>query len=331
MSREPGLSEPALVPSRTPLLAVLGVVVSGLLLSLSMPALWLNRMLTDTDTYVQAVAPLAEDPEVREAFAHLAAETVIARLDFEAALASRLPEPLQIIIEPIAQAARDFIHAQSVDLVQSAGFPRAWEAVNRLSHETLLAAVTGRDAQGEAVEAGVFAVNVQPVVEIVNKNLSETRIGGLVEIPAAGFFDEPIEIYRSSMLANLAPIFRAMVRTAYLLPLLGVAALIASILRATDRTRVVLWFGTALAAFSATVLRVVSVGQQQVAARLESFLGLPSAAGQRAYDIVFRNLVSGERIVAVVGIAVALAALFAGPGREWLQGLFRQASADSAE
>ena len=43
------------------------LVIASFLLALSVPAVWLNRMVTDTDFWVETVAPLADEPAIQNA------------------------------------------------------------------------------------------------------------------------------------------------------------------------------------------------------------------------------------------------------------------------
>jgi hypothetical protein len=51
--------------------AAAAAIVSCLLFLLPVFAVWLNRVITDTDTYASTVAPLASDPAIRNAAATL--------------------------------------------------------------------------------------------------------------------------------------------------------------------------------------------------------------------------------------------------------------------
>lgn len=301
-------------PSRYPRwwLPLLGVVLAAVLLSLSVPVLWVNRLLTDTDVYMRTVAPLAEDPEIRNAIAQIAADAIVKRLDLQATLEGYLPGQLKIISAPLAQAANDLIRAQASTLVHSEWFPKTWETVNRVSHKTLLATLTGQDIRGARVEAGVVSLNIQPLVEALRAQLAETKLSALVEIPDVTLFDEPIEIYRSETLARLASTFRLATRAAYVLPVAALAVLALSVALSDDRRRAFLWFGAALATSSMLPLQTIILSQRYVAARLQSLAAISPAAAHNAYAIVFRDLMIAERIAITVGIIIWLVALALG-------------------
>ena len=64
-----------------PPVAVLLVVLGRLLAPLALVAVWTNSEVSDTDTYVATVAPLAKEPAVQDAVAQRVTTEIFTRLD----------------------------------------------------------------------------------------------------------------------------------------------------------------------------------------------------------------------------------------------------------
>jgi hypothetical protein len=122
----------------------LGAAVTGLLaavlLPLSIASVWVDRVVTDTDRYVDTVAPLAEHDEVKAA-AVKALQREALRL-----VASRLP-----VVPPGTDSA---VHAVVVRVVDSEAFRAAWREANRTAHLQLVAALEGRGSARSTRAAG---------------------------------------------------------------------------------------------------------------------------------------------------------------------------------
>lgn len=271
-------------------------------------------MVTDTDAYVETVAPLAQDPDIQVAVANAASEAIVERLDAADRLKQVLPEELQLLATPVAQAVNGFIEDQSLALVRSEQFAQTWEAVNRASHKALVTAVTGRDTGAVGVEAGVITLDVGVLAEQVRDRLTGAGIDIAAQIPTSAI-DKQIVLYESPLLAQLTTSFDAITRVALWLPLLGLAFAAGAVALAADRRKTILWLGVAITLGAVLPLQALLLSQTFVAGQLYELAGVPTPAAQSAFQIIFRDLITADRALAAIGIALWIGALFAGPAR----------------
>lgn len=294
--------------------AVIIAVAAALVLALAVPAVWMNRMVTDTDVYVATVAPLAEDPDIQNAVAAAASEVVIERVDAQERLKQVLPENLQIIAAPVSQAVNDFIAKQAVSLVRSDQFASIWEQANRISHKALVAAVTGRDTGVVGVQAGTITLDVGALADELKTRLEAAGLGFVANLPTSSI-DRSIVLYESPVLAQMSSAFDVITRVALLLPLIGLALAAGAIAIASDRRKAVLWLGGALAIAALLPLQALYFGQTYVTAQLYELAAIPTPAAQSAFEIIFRDLVTADQAAVALGVALWLGALLAGPAR----------------
>lgn len=294
--------------------AVSLAVVAALLLALSVPAVWLNRIVTDTDVYVATVAPLAQDPDIQNAVATAASDAVIERVDAQSRIKQLLPENLQIIATPVSQAVNDFIAKQAFVLVRSERFATTWEAVNRASHKALVAAVTGRDTGAVGVKAGTITLDVGVLAEELKTRLTAAGLGFAANIPTSAV-DRQIVLYESPLLAQLTSAIDMITRIALWLPLLGIGLAAAAVALAADRRKAVLWLGGALAVAALLPLQALYFGQGVVIKQLYELASIPSPAAQAAFAIIFRDLVTVDRAAIALGSVIWVGAVIAGPAR----------------
>ena len=66
------------------------IVVGSLLVPVSVTSLWLNRTITDTDRYVETVAPLIRDQDIQRAIEARLEKVLYAQVDIQAEVANVL-------------------------------------------------------------------------------------------------------------------------------------------------------------------------------------------------------------------------------------------------
>jgi hypothetical protein len=140
----------------------LAALLACVVLPLATVSVWLDQRVTDTDAYVDAVGPLAEDPVVQR--------EVSARI--EVAVLAALP--LDRLPDVAAANARLAVHSVIVGILASDQFPPAWRDSNRAAHTRLIKAL--RDEPGAVAPDGGVNVNL---AAIVNTVLAELQTRGL--------------------------------------------------------------------------------------------------------------------------------------------------------
>lgn len=162
---------------RVVLAAALGLV-AVLLVPVAVTAPWATRLASDTDRYVTAVSPIADDPQVRAAIEDLVVAEVVGQIDL-AALADALDEGLAnragvrlpggIVDEAaLRRWVTAVVRRLTTRFVEGPQFPAVWEAANRTVHAELVRILT---AETPAEQAGTVHLSLRPVVDAVNADL----------------------------------------------------------------------------------------------------------------------------------------------------------------
>lgn len=129
------------------------VLVATLLTPLGVTAWWLGSTVDDTDAYVDTVAPLADDPELRDRLAEAVGDAVSSSLDEDLPLG--LPAGFDGMID---EAARQ--------VTANEEFPRFWRDANRATHREFLAIV-----EDDAPADGWLLVDLGPLMLAVYAEL----------------------------------------------------------------------------------------------------------------------------------------------------------------
>ncbi|WP_141014615.1 hypothetical protein [Nocardioides sambongensis] len=139
------------------------VVVATVLAPFVITAAWGYERTSDVDAYVETVAPLAEEPELRD---ELADELGVATV---AALEENLPFALP---DQVDQQVADAAEA----VVRSPGFPEFWREANRDLHAEFMAlAHDGTDADDDAW----VRIDISPLFQDVLERLAGQGLSAL--------------------------------------------------------------------------------------------------------------------------------------------------------
>ena len=165
------------------IVATLFIVIGCILAPISVVAVWTKNLVTDTDRYVDTVAPLASDPAIQSAIADKITAEVFTHLDVVGitnqavdALAERGLPPLvatqlHALSQPLSTGVESFVRTEVGKVVASDAFVNAWTTANRAAHQALVAALTGETREGVTIENDTVSINLGPIIQEVKQRL----------------------------------------------------------------------------------------------------------------------------------------------------------------
>jgi hypothetical protein len=325
--REQAVPRPAEPRRRHRLRGVAGVLVitlGCLLAPLSVVSTWLDSQLTDTDAYVETVAPLIDDPAVQEALAAAVTSEVIERLDVQDATAEALQalvdrtelpplieERLVGLSVPITNGVEGFVTDQVDSLVASEEFQTAWVEANRVAHEELVATLTGTQDGAIQVDEGTVSVNIAPFVQVVKDRLVDRGFEVAERIPDV---QASFVVLQSADLARAQSLFAVLDTLGTVFPFIVLAVLAGGVLLAPDRRRALVGAGLGLAAAMVLLGAALALLRAGYLSAVPTDL-LPRDAAETIFDTLVRFLRTGLRGVLLLGLVVAAAAYLGGPSR----------------
>jgi hypothetical protein len=124
-------------------IALAMVVVASVLAFASLPAIWLNRQLLNTDNYTKTSSELLADPAIRDQVAVYLVDQLYNNVDVAGELRSALPAQLQPLAPTAAGALRTLAERASQDILARPRAQQAWEDANRAAHRELLDILNG--------------------------------------------------------------------------------------------------------------------------------------------------------------------------------------------
>lgn len=294
---------------RAPVAAIL--VVLGLVLApLGVVASSARATLADTDRFVAAFAPLAEDERVQEAITTAVAQQIDEVADVpgivdrivDGLVEGGLPSPaatgLRLLGQPLVAGAQSATRSFVQRLVESDGFAQVWRETLRISHGQLIAALEGRPDALIGADAGTLSLELAPVIGAVRDRLVAGESGWARLIPER--VDLRVPIAEIDGLEQVGPLYRMLMATGAWLPILALVLVGAGIAAAPRRRSWAARAGIALAVLMAVLGILIAVGR----AALHS-TGVDPGLLDAVYDAATTRL---SAVVLGVGLLGALAA-----------------------
>lgn len=298
-------------------IAGVSIVLGVVLLFMAISAVWLNRTIMDENRWVETVAPLAQDPAIQNYVATSASNALLSSVDVQGYVSQALkvlPAQAQFLATPITAAIDSFVRQQAVKFVRSPQFPQLWTQMNRLAHRAFIASIT--QTQGGLVnnQNGKVTLDVGVLVDQIKAALTSQGLGFVNNIPVPATNREVV-LVDSPALGQLSSAIQLMNVMAYVLPILALALLGAGVAVAMNRRKAVLWIGIGILIGTVLPIEAIYLGAVPFANAAGRLGNVPTAAAQDAYNIVFRNLVAANQLVAVVGLVFLIGAIVAGPSK----------------
>lgn len=285
-------------------------VVAALLLPLAVVAFWGQRTLVDTQRYVDTVAPLAQDPNIRTAVGNVISEQLQAQVDLETRVRDLLPPQASPLAGPIASGVHTFIDRQIQDFLASDAFARLWVQVNTRAQQELLAALRGEPSGSISIQGSQVVLDTGVIADQVRQRLVDRGLTLLANVPVPPQAQRQIVLLDSPQLAELRSAYAVGQPVAQWLIYLVATMFVAAVLLARRRARAVLVVGTVLAAVAVLLRLGLLVGEGSFQSQL---VGTPFELSARVfYATLTTYLMLAVRTLFVLGLVLCFAGWFAG-------------------
>ena len=147
------------------------IVVASLVGFLAVFAIWANRQLLETDTWVDTSTKLLEDEEVRTQVSYFMVDALYTNVDVQAELQHALPPRLQTVAGPAAARLRELSLRLADQALQRPRVQELWEDANRVMHEQLINVVQHDSDENVNLDIGQIVTQLgdQLGVDVANR------------------------------------------------------------------------------------------------------------------------------------------------------------------
>ena len=308
-------------PRLRSVLAAVLLVIGVVLVPVGVTAAWLRTTVTDTDTYVATITPLATDPAVTSFVEDRATARVMVAITDQhlvdralAALENRgLPtaatRALGLLAAPLAAQVEQVVRRVVTAVVESDQFATAWVVANRVAHAQLIA-VLSRSPDGALVDDGTsLNIDIGNLVQPIEQRLVAAGVPLVDKLPP---ITVSVPLLPSSDLDNARTAYNALRIGGVALPLLAVAFIAGGVAMARDRRRALVRGGLGATVACVVLVLGLSLTRSHLA---DSLPPGASAAAVSVVDTVTESLRQMVRVVVALVLVMVLVALVVGPSR----------------
>lgn len=174
-------------------LAVIGVVLSCVLLLAACLGVFARRSFLKTDNFSNRAGELIDDPGVQSALSAYLTEQLNQLIDPQAILQDALPDRAQILAVPLSGAVEGFIGDQVTTFVASDTFAQLWKTAVTTAHREVVRVLEGNTPLLEESNDHIV-INLLPVINSVLAQIGEQSpdiLGRSVDLPTITVDDVP--------------------------------------------------------------------------------------------------------------------------------------------
>jgi hypothetical protein len=298
------------------------ITLACVLAPISVASVWASTELSDTDAYVETVAPLADDPAVQKAIANEVTAVIFDNIDIEGftteALTTLAEQPnvpprvanaLPALAVPITNGVESFTRDQVNNFVASAEFAALWDQVNRVAHEQVNTLLSGEQGGALSAQGNTITLNLGPIIDEVKTRLVDRGFTLANNIPAV---DKSFVLVQSDSISQAQGFYSLLNTLGVWLPLAMLVLFVAGVVLARDRRRALVKGALGLTAAMIVLGVALALARMWYVGTTPANVLDEQAAGD-VFDTLVRFLRTGVRMVGVLGLIVALAAFLAGP------------------
>lgn len=306
------------------IVSVTMIVIALLLAPLALVAGFARIQLTDTDAFVATFAPLADDPAVQADVQEAVVGAINDSVDIPGLTAHLfdgldqldMPEnarnALGLLQAPAVSGIQSLIQNLVGEFVRSDAFSDTWRQALTVSHEQIVATMTNDPDSALTITAeGGLVLNLRPIIAEVRERLVDSGLSLAERIPD---IDRSIVLTESESLRQAQVGYNLVVAVGTWLPFVAMALLAAGVLVAVNRRATLMRSGVALGVLMLLLWMAIAIGRVVVVGQVSpSRVSVGTAT--LLYDTLLDQITRSTIAVGLLGIIIALVALFTGPSR----------------
>ena len=298
------------------------IIVGCVLAPLSVASVWASSQLSDTDQYVETVAPLADDPAVQDALANEVTTAVFENLDVEGITTDaletiaeqpnvppRVADLLPTLAVPITDGVESFTRDQVDSFFASDEFATLWAEVNRIAHEQVVTLLEGNEGGAVSAQDDQITLNLGPIVAAVQERLVDRGFELAANIPEV---DRTFVLVESDAITQAQGFYSTLNTLGVWLPIITLVLFVVGVVLARDRRRALVKGALGVAAAMVVLGVALTLTRMWYVETTPADVLSAEAAGG-VFDTLVRFLRTSLRALAVAALVVALAAFLAGP------------------
>ncbi len=293
------------------------VVLASLLIPISVISVWAIRTVTNTDQYVETMAPLARNQVIDEHLAAKATDALFSTHIVENKVTAALPAKAKPIVTPIVNQVHGYVEGLALKFFESPQFGKLWDGLNRHSHDAVVDVLTGKQTPltKKLEKGGAIVVNVTPAL---NNIIDKANAKGITLFnPAKAILTQGdklgVTVVSKSQVSQFTGLFNLIVKLKWVIPAIALALAALGIGLAVERRKTLLRMAIGVALVTMLLLAGLSLGRITFINQAGHSFNREVAA--TVWDTMLRFLKTDLRWMLLLSVLVVLGAWLAGPAR----------------
>lgn len=286
-------------------------------------AAWVDSEVSDTDRYVQTVAPIAREPSVQKTVTDRLTKRVVDNVDVAAITAAaaraleqagappQVVQGAQALTGPLKSALDSAVRDIVNKVVTSDEFADVWDHANRRAHAAVVKVLTGEGSDVVQAGDGTIVLNLGTVIDDVKHRLADAGFAQAAKIPEV---DKRITLLHTDKLNEAQDGMRLLDVIGTWLPVLVLVLAALAVWNAPAHRAALMTTAIGVGVMMIVLLVGLAV-MRQVYLDSVPTTALPRSTAADIYDIFVRFLRNATGTVLVIAVITALAAYLYGPGR----------------
>jgi hypothetical protein len=299
------------------------VVLASILIPVSVISVWAIRTVTNTDQYVETMAPLARNPVIVQSLATRATDALFSTNVVKDRVTAALPKKAKPLVAPVVSEVKSYVHGLALKVFESPKFGQLWDLLNRHSHDAVIDILTGKQTplQEKLGKGGKIALNLSPAL---NNLIDQANAHGVTlfnPIKAASNQGLSFTVVSKQQVSKFSGLFNLIVKLKWVIPVVALVLAILALVLAVERRKTLLRLSVGVALMTLVLLAGYSLGRVTFLNQAVSG-GFKSEGAAAVFDTVLRYLKADLRWTLLASVLVALGAWLAGPARYavWIRG-----------
>ncbi|WP_163552615.1 hypothetical protein [Candidatus Frankia alpina] len=301
------------------LLVLLAVVVAPL----GVIAAWADTTISDTDQYVDTVAPLATDPAVQNLVIDRLTDRVVSNVNVDQVTASLdgvlarngvppvVVDHADALAGALKTALTSAVHQVVQGVVTSDQFSLVWENANRRAHAAVVKVLTGEGGSAVQAKDNTTVLDIGLVVDSVQKRLADAGLEKAGKIPDV---DRQIVLLRTDKLTKAQDALRLLAVLGLWLPVAVVALAALGVWLAPSHRAGLMATGIGIGVTMIVLLVGLAVMRQVYLDSVPSDTQ-PRDAAAAIYDTLVRFLRDSALTWLTIAVIIVVVGYLYGPGR----------------
>jgi hypothetical protein len=292
------------------------IVLASILIPVSVLSVWAINTVTNTDKYVETMAPLARNPVIVNGLATRATDALFSTHIVQNKVTDALPKSAKPLVAPIVTEVHSYIYNLAVKVFSSPQFGKLWDTLNRHSHDAVINVLTGKQTplQKKLAKGGQIALNLSPALNNLIDDANAHGVTLFNPIKAVSTQWLSFTVVSKQQVSKFSGIFNLVLKGKWIIPIVSLVLAILAVALAMERRKTLVRLALGVTLMTLLVLGGLSAGRGIFIGQAAGG-GFNSDGAAAVWDTVLRFLKTDLRWTLLIAVLVAFAGWVAGPAR----------------